>query len=106
MKEKEGYGFEVEEIYNLWFKSWNGSAKGARMFAVNQTLHPKMLREIETPINEIAGFVLTVARDETLRWVDERRFWFPEERYTHNYDKVLELRTEIRKTLRKEAGTK
>jgi hypothetical protein len=100
MEEKERRGFGVEEIYNHWFKNWNGGPKGARMFAVNQTLHPKMLKQIETPINEIAGFILTAARDETLRWVDERKYWFPTERYVHNYDKVLQVRMEIRKILR------
>jgi hypothetical protein len=105
MTEKESHGYGVEEIYNHWFKNWNGGERGARMFAVNQTLHPKMLKQIETPINEIAGFVLTAARYETLRWIDERKFWFQTEKYVHNYDKVLQVRTEIRKILR-EVATK
>lgn len=104
MEKKESLGFGVEEIYDHWFKSWNGGASGARMFAVNQTLYPKMLKQIETPINEIAEFVLTVARDETLRWSEERKFWFPHEKYAHDYDKVLRLRTEIRKILREKAA--
>jgi hypothetical protein len=73
--------------------------------AVGQALHPAVLNNISwgegiTP-RKIAEFTLQTARDETLRWVDDRKGSYNLEQSDY-YHKVHEVRREIRKILRKE----
>ena len=79
MDATEGEGGAATDISPVVaeYDKWKEHGK---KFAIGQALHPAVLNNIPwerdvTPM-EIAGFILGVAKEESLHWVDDRKWHY------------------------------